>query len=239
MKSAGGKRNGGFTKSGRKDRSRFLDSVFNTNWVTKSESEMVDIQKTQGHLLSKARPGPEEIINIVGEELAKLNRRLNLIENRTDSVQDHLNLVDSNLIEKHKSSVSEIRELQIKLQETQAQMREFSELFKRLASRMSDFASRDDVKVMERYLNYWNPLSIVTKNEVEGMIKSEIKKSHTSSTPEESKQTTSKKIDTELAKKDIEELVAKAIEKMPKGGLTHDEVKKITKKHVEDLFGKL
>lgn len=121
-------------------------------------------------LIRKARPGAEEVIGAVSNEIGKLSRRMSLIENRTDSLQDHLDLIDQNVIEKHKSAISDIRDLQTEVRAVQSQLQEMSELLKRAVSRMSEFASRDDLRVIERYMNYWSPLSFTTKKEVKDMI---------------------------------------------------------------------
>ncbi len=240
-------------------------------------------------LIGKAKPGPEEVLNLVGNEFMKLNRRINLIESRMDGMQDHLDLVDNNLVEKHKSAISEVRDLQAEMRTLQSQMRELSELLKRAAGRMSDFASRDDVKVMERYMKYWSPLAYTTKSEVEsmisaagkghngpsqeevaGMISSEVSKNSGESgisadevrkivneiVLEVGTSVSKKEINSlikeevgkvkapansseSLTKKEIEEMIGAALEKAPKGGATHDDVKKVVRQHIEDLFGKL
>ena len=42
-----------------------------------------------------------------------------------------------------------------------------------------------------------------------------------------------------LTKKDVEKILAETLEKLPKGGISRDEVKKITKQQIEYLFGKI
>jgi len=210
--------------------------------------------KPELKLLGKSKPGPEEIMNTVGPELSRLNRRISLIENRIDSMQDHLELVDNNLIEKHKSTITEIRSVQTDTRTLQAQIHELSELLKRVASRLPDFASRDDIRVMEKYMSYWSPLAFTTKDEVEGLIKSAIehigagaskeeiermvKSSLGKSKPDSGKPGTPAKGSEFLTKKEVETLIVDALENLPTGKLEHEKIKTITKKHIEDLFGK-
>jgi len=313
-------------------------------------------QRQPPGLIRKAKPGAEEIASAVSIEIAKLSRRMSLIENRTDNLQDHLDLIDQNVIEKHKSAISDIRDLQAEVRTVQSQLHEMSDLLKRAVSRMSEFANRDDLRVIERYMNYWSPLSFTTKNEVKGMIqtatgkvlqngeahaeisklvaaqmenqtpavnheqvvgliksnlpeekphftKKDIKdilhlelskfKAPKASSKEDIEKTVSKLLksakfevkdtdiesivkaqlagvkleksagiskkdvaalvkseiskiklptsqakSSDLAKKDVEEIIRKALGDAPKGGLSYDDVKKITRQQMEDMFGK-
>ncbi len=184
---------------------------------------MVDLHPPpQKTLAGRAKPGPEEVLKMVGEEFMKSNRRLNLVENRMDNIQDHLDLVDNNLIEKHKTAISDIRVLQSELRDTQSQMRELSELLKRAVAKTSDFASRDDVKTMERYLNYWSPMSFTTKNEVESMIGSALENIH-------------EKTHSSMSKEEVSTIISEEVGKIkvpsPSKGLSEAEVKKLLKNH--------
>ena len=178
-----------------------------------------------------------------------------------------------NLIEKYKTTISDINALQLDAQNMRGQIQEISELLKRLASRLNDFASKDDVKVLERYASYWSPLNYVTKEEVGRRIDSNIKditsknidkedisnmiKEHlpaksTDSSAGLSKEDISNLITAEvgklkspeksLSKEDVLQIVKDSLKDLPKSsgkGLSEADVIKITKKHIEDLFGKL
>ena len=45
-----------------------------------------------------------------------------------------------------------------------------------LVKELKTNAKRDEVKVLEKYINYWNPAKFVTQNEVEAIVKEIIKK---------------------------------------------------------------
>ena len=38
-------------------------------------------------------------------------------------------------------------------------------------SELKNAAKRDEVKVLEKYINIWNPVKFVTQNEVESIVK--------------------------------------------------------------------
>ena len=45
-----------------------------------------------------------------------------------------------------------------------------------LVREMEEAATRDEVKILEKYINFWNPVKFVTQNEVEALVKEIIKK---------------------------------------------------------------
>ncbi len=104
-------------------------------------------------------------------ELASINRRIRVIEEQLSTIRSHIDMLDSSLIEKHKSNIDDIRDTQASIREIKAEIKENKELFERIANKLTDFASKENVKVLERYINFWNPLHYVTKQEVEDLIK--------------------------------------------------------------------
>jgi hypothetical protein len=47
----------------------------------------------------------------------------------------------------------------------------------RLAKRMEDLATKEEVKVLERYVNMWQPMNYMSKQETENLIKNILKQS--------------------------------------------------------------
>ncbi|MDP6845858.1 MAG: hypothetical protein QF460_02810 [Candidatus Nanoarchaeia archaeon] len=102
---------------------------------------------------------PEGSGNVLGA-IAKLNRRLSLIEDRLDNVRDQVDLIESNLVDKHKSSTSGLSELNNKIKDFNSKITDLKNENMRLSSQLGNFATKQDVQVLERYINFWNPLDI-------------------------------------------------------------------------------
>ena len=102
---------------------------------------------------------PEGSGNVLGV-IAKLNRRLSLIENRVDNVRDQVELIETNLVDKHKSATSGLSELNNKIKDFNSKIIDLKNENMRLSSQLSNFATKQDVQVLERYINFWNPLDI-------------------------------------------------------------------------------
>ncbi len=104
-------------------------------------------------------------------ELANLNRRLRVMEEHISTLRSHMELIDASLNEKHKSNIDDIREMQANIREIKVEVLENKQFSERITNKLSDFANKESIKVLERYINFWDPLHYVTKQEVEDLIK--------------------------------------------------------------------
>jgi hypothetical protein len=99
------------------------------------------------------------------------------MEQRIENLRRHVELLDSSLIEKHKTLVSEIHDVQDGMRSLRADIEFVKDLSERLANRMEALASKEEVKVIQRYVEYWRPLDFVTRSEVKSMVENILKES--------------------------------------------------------------
>jgi len=120
-------------------------------------------------------PELEMLQKKLSDLVADLSARVRLTEERVDNLRSHLELVDSSLIEKHKTVISEIRNIEDGQRALRSDMDMLKDLAERLAKRMEAFASKEEVKVLERYVELWQPLNFVTRSEVAALVKNVLK----------------------------------------------------------------
>ena len=75
-------------------------------------------------------------------ELATINRRLNLLENRINNIGDQVNLIENSLNEKHKSANSGISDLDGQLKIYKDKILELESEMRRLISVVGNFATK-------------------------------------------------------------------------------------------------
>jgi chromosome segregation ATPase len=120
-------------------------------------------------------PEIEDFQKKVSEQTSDLSSRVKLIEERIENLRNHLDLVDGSLVEKHKSLVSNIRDLEDGMRGLRADMDMLKELAERLAKRMEAFASKEELKIIERYVSLWQPMNFVTRAEVKAAVQNILK----------------------------------------------------------------
>ncbi|MEM2954629.1 MAG: hypothetical protein QW625_01595 [Candidatus Nanoarchaeia archaeon] len=127
----------------------------------------------------KKTPELEQIQTKIAEELSNYGSRIRLVEQRIEGLRAHLQLIDNTVLEKHKTVISEIRDIQDNLRAIRAELDSQKELIERLAKRMEVLASAEEVKILQRYVELWQPLQFVTRSEVKALIQNALKETKT------------------------------------------------------------
>ncbi|QQG39140.1 MAG: hypothetical protein HYS32_01640 [Candidatus Woesearchaeota archaeon] len=112
----------------------------------------------------------------MNEFLNNLASRLRLLEERYQQLRETIELVNENLVEERKNLIKETRNLNIELKNLKKDLIEVSETINHIVKEVKLFARKDSLKVLEKYINMWNPLHFTTEDDVKRLIKEELKK---------------------------------------------------------------
>ena len=111
------------------------------------------------------------------------SNRISAIEKKTNSIDDQLQIISADSIEKHKEVIKALRSAKDDVSKFRTELEEFEKQGERLITRLSEFASKDSVKVLEKYINLWTPIKFTTRHEVENLIESALAKRVKASKP--------------------------------------------------------
>ena len=110
------------------------------------------------------------------DDIGNLSRRLRLLEESFTNIRRVLQVTEQNMLGKNKVFATDIRTLTSDINDIKQEIAEVKEKIIEVVKELKDAAKRDEVKVLERYINFWNPVKFVTQNEVEAIVKEIIKK---------------------------------------------------------------
>lgn len=113
---------------------------------------------------------------MITNALSQMSRRIRLIEDRIDNLKSHLELIENNMLEMNKSISAELESFNKTALELRREMEENIERFDRLADSINQLASKESVKVIEKYIDLLNPMTLVTRDEVEEIINEKLKR---------------------------------------------------------------
>ncbi len=127
----------------------------------------------QQGLFQSAGPSKEVLAlqSEVKKQVSGVSARMKLVEGHIDTMRSHIDLLDNSLIEKHKAVVQEVRSVEDSVRGLRADIDTVKDLTERIAKRLEDLASREQVKILERYVSLWQPMNFVTRSEVETVVK--------------------------------------------------------------------
>lgn len=127
----------------------------------------------QGIFNQKKAPPP------MAKPPAQLNdvvRRLRILEERYTNLRTRSQLTEQNILSKNRSFSTELKTIISDIHEIKREIEEMKNKILNLFKEIQTFASKEDVKILEKYISMWEPVNFVTQKEVEEIVKEAISK---------------------------------------------------------------
>ena len=102
--------------------------------------------------------------------LAEVNSRIRLLESKYTLMRERVFVINQNMIEEYKKLMGDIKGINEDLTEVKREVAKMKEITANAVKEMEFFARKDQLKVLEKYINFWNPLNFVTQQEVHALI---------------------------------------------------------------------
>ena len=103
-------------------------------------------------------------------DMNTLSRRLRLLEEGFTNLRRIFQVTEENIIAKNKHYSAEIKTLTSDINEIRKEIQELKDKLILVIKELQTVARKEEVKVLEKYINMWNPIKFVTQNEVEQII---------------------------------------------------------------------
>ncbi len=119
-------------------------------------------------------PLPEGRLSDIADSVNELSSMLKVIEDRQTNLRRKNQLTEQNMLNMNKKLTSDIKALSLELSETKKQLDEISEKLLQFINELKKCAKKEDVRIIEKYLEFWSPINFVTREEAERMIRENI-----------------------------------------------------------------
>ncbi len=100
-----------------------------------------------------------------------LSRRIRILEEQSSNIRKSMQLSEQNVIRIGKDVKSELAVLNSEISEVKAEINEVKDELKLIVAELKETAKKDDVQVLEKYINLWEPLKFCTPKDVEQIIR--------------------------------------------------------------------
>ena len=110
-------------------------------------------------------------IGSFSEDIGNLSRRLRVLEESFTNLRRVLQVTEQNMLDKNRMFTTEIRTIASDISDIKKEINDIKEKVLELVRELQTSAKREEVKVLEKYINLWNPVKFVTQNEVEQIVK--------------------------------------------------------------------
>ena len=109
----------------------------------------------------------------VSEQINSLNGRLRVIEERISNLNRKFEVNESNDLEKQKRTNIEFKTLNSEIMEIKRTIENIQEKIEVITREMPNLAARDELEVLKKYIEMWDPMRFVTRDEFEKRLKEE------------------------------------------------------------------
>ncbi|MDP3917521.1 MAG: hypothetical protein Q8Q42_04535 [Nanoarchaeota archaeon] len=99
--------------------------------------------------------------------IADLNARIRALESKYNILTERLLVINQNMIEEYKKLMKEIRTISSETKKTSLGMSNTQDVIKDVVKEMRIFAKKDEVKILEKYIDMLNILKLVTDEQLE------------------------------------------------------------------------
>lgn len=100
------------------------------------------------------------------QAMNELANRLRVLESKHGTYAEKLLVMNQNMIEEHKKTISEIKSVRQDLVNINKDIETVKNVVKHLSDEAGKFAKNQDVKVLQKYIDYWNPMNFMTEKDV-------------------------------------------------------------------------
>tara|TARA_Y100000310_G_C20650618_1_gene799213 strand:+ start:364 stop:756 length:393 start_codon:yes stop_codon:yes gene_type:complete len=116
--------------------------------------------------------------------MGELANRIRVLESKQSLFTEKLLIMNQNMLEEHKKVVEKMKKLNGVISAVNEEMDSMKNIMRHLTDEAAGFAKEDDLKVLEKYINVWNPLNFVSEKEVKRIVQGEIKDARPATTSE-------------------------------------------------------
>ncbi|MBI5797627.1 hypothetical protein HZA98_01845 [Candidatus Woesearchaeota archaeon] len=100
----------------------------------------------------------------------EMANRLRVLESKQNLFSEKLLVMNQNMIEEYKKTTREVKVLDMEIKDLKKDLENIKNIVRHLTDEAGRFAKQSDLKVLEKYIKLWNPMSFVTEKDVQKLI---------------------------------------------------------------------
>ena len=110
------------------------------------------------------------------EQIENTINRLRVMEERYTNLQSELRVTEENMINRNKRLSTDIKTLTLDITELRKEVTEIKDKVLAIIKEFQVFAKKEEVQILKKYLEMWEPLNFATHNEVQEIIEEKLAK---------------------------------------------------------------
>ena len=141
-----------------------------TNKKEEEGSKEPGVISTEEPKLKQRKSPYDAVVSSFNEQINALVRTVRISEERYSNLRKKTQLTDQNMLEDVKKISTEIKIINSDIDEMRKQLLEVNEKLGLLFEQIKNSVKKEDLDLLDRYLNLWSPLRFVTFDEAKKII---------------------------------------------------------------------
>ncbi len=108
--------------------------------------------------------------------LITVTQRQKDIENTLELLSEKIDMVDHNTVKDFKQILNEQKQLKDEINDLQGDIQKIKNYNEKISKQLKLFSTKDEVVKLEKYIDLWNPLNFVTRDELKDSQKDIVEK---------------------------------------------------------------
>jgi predicted nucleic acid-binding Zn-ribbon protein len=117
----------------------------------------------------KDEPSPE-IIKL-NSSISELSRRIRVLEERYSNIRKKIQVTEHNMLSIQRNLIREIKATDSQVLDLQKNILNLDEKMKQISRELVNFSPAEELKIISRYLDFWEPVGFITKREAEKLVR--------------------------------------------------------------------
>ena len=132
--------------------------------------------KKPGLFAPKPKPGTDmsKSVSEMAGELNNVSRRLMVIEERYTNLRKKTQVTDQNMLSNNKKNLTEIQTIHSEMDELKKQITDIVDKMKIMVRELKECAKHQEVDVLQKYINIWQPINFITRDSATKLIKDQV-----------------------------------------------------------------
>ncbi len=105
----------------------------------------------------------------------ELNTRIRILEGKYNLTRERMLVINQNMLDHYKGTKVNVKTIEEDMVEIKDAINSLKNATKNILKELQLLARKDEVKVLEKYINMWNPLKLMTEDEVNELIEKRLK----------------------------------------------------------------
>ncbi len=136
----------------------------------KEEEEPKGLIETEETKAKQKKSPYDAAVSSFNEQINALVRTIRILEERYSNLRKKTQLTDQNMLDDVKKISTEIKIINSDIEEIRKQLLEVNEKISLLFEQIQNSVKKEDLALLDRYLNLWSPLRFVTFDEAKKII---------------------------------------------------------------------